>query len=176
MYKSTSNFIKENTNIQNITLYYRIADIFNVTILSEASLRYIERCFTLVMETRNYKELELKLVRKIIGSSELHITSELEVFNAADDWINYKNENRRKFAKSLLRKVRLHLLSKPALEHLLCKTDSSICNNEDCRVVIQNVLSNKDTLLKNNTTSSNSIYCCQNAFDIVFRKKLLFRN
>ena len=85
LYKSTSNFIKENTNIQNITLYYQIADIFNVTILGEASLHYIGRCFTIVMETRNYKELKLKLVRKIIGSSELHITSELEVFNAADD-------------------------------------------------------------------------------------------
>ena len=55
-------------------------------------MSYAERCFLMVAETKNFLELEFALVKKILQSSKLHITSELEVFYAANDWISNKSE------------------------------------------------------------------------------------
>ena len=69
-------------------------------------------------------------MKKILFSSEIYITSELEVFTAANDWISFKLNKRKKFAKSLLMKMRFPLLSDPSLKHLL---GYSICKNDECR-------------------------------------------
>ena len=119
------------------------------------------------MDTKNYLELDFKLIRKILKSSELHITSEIEVFNAADNWISHNIEEKSNFAKSLLLTVRLSLLSDPALNFLLNQTTSSICSNLDCRKAIEKVMFNRKNSLDSNNTSF-SRYCNQNLFDIMF--------
>ena len=70
----------------------------------------------MVGDTQNFLELDYFLVAKILASSDLVITSEVEVYNAADRWLKYKIEERRKFAKHLLLKVRLPLLSDNTLQ------------------------------------------------------------
>ena len=47
-------------------------------------------------ETKNFLELDIESVKKVLLSSDLHITSEIEVFNAADAWIRYKLNERKK--------------------------------------------------------------------------------
>ena len=57
------------------------------------------------------------------------------------NWICHNTEERSKFAKSLLpTKVRLSLLSDPALNFLLNRTTSSVCSNLDCKKLIENTL------------------------------------
>ena len=78
----------------------------------------------MLAETNNFIELDFFTVSKILTSSELNITSELEVFYAADKWLTYNITNHSRFAKSLLQKVRLPLLSYHALHYLLNRTSS----------------------------------------------------
>ena len=58
-----------------------------------------------------FYELDLQEVCQIFSCSELQLSSELELFNAAVDWINYKPQQRRKHMSTLLKLIRLPLLS-----------------------------------------------------------------
>ena len=52
----------------------------------------------------------------MLSSSDLNIDSELQVFNAFHSWLCHDITERRKYAKELLSKVCLPLLSTSALE------------------------------------------------------------
>ena len=43
----------------------------------------------MVAETKIFLELDFSQMKKILSSSELHISSEVEIFGAADAWIKY---------------------------------------------------------------------------------------
>ena len=101
--------------------------MFELSKLAQVTLQYIERCFTMVAETHNLLMLYFGLIKNILISPELHLTSELQVFDAVDYRIS-NIEQRSKFARDLLFQVRLHLQSDKALTVLLNKT-SSICDN-----------------------------------------------
>ena len=83
-------------------LYYFIANNFNMTKLGILSFSLIERCFTMLADSQSFLELDYSLVAKILLSSSLHITTEIEVFNVADLWLSQNIEKRKKFAKDLL--------------------------------------------------------------------------
>ena len=100
----------------------------------------------MIVDTPTFVQLDFKLIRNIVQSSKPHITSEFEVFEAANYWISYKPEKRSNYAKCLLPTVRLPLLSEPALKSLLCGT-SYICKDNDCKTFIENILNENPNLL-----------------------------
>ena len=109
--------IEKKISNRNVATFYQIASIFNFTELQIFSLCYIERCFRMVFKKKNYKILGFAQIARIISSSKLHIDSEMEVINAIDIWISYDSKERSKFARRLLSKVRLNLLSIDALKN-----------------------------------------------------------
>ena len=162
------NQIKDNLNITTAILYYKLAYVYNLQNLNETTMMYIERCFSVVAETRSFLELDFSLVKKILYSSELHITSEIEVFNAVDVWVSYKTEERRSFAEELLLTVRLPLLSDLALNYLLSK--SSLCKINECKAMIESVLHNRENIVKKHS-SITSRHCNQRLFNILVCEK-----
>ena len=64
-----------------------------------------------MIDTDNVLELEYTHVAKILVSSDLLVRSEVDVYNAEYIWLNYNVEELNKFAKYILVKVRLALLS-----------------------------------------------------------------
>ena len=151
--------IKNKISAENAFLYYRVAEIFNLSDnIAKARFSYIERCFTVVFETRNFLEADFYFVRKILCSSELQITSELEVFHAANSWIKYKFEEREKFAEDLLLTVRLSLLSDATLSYLI-RQNFTICKNNKCKAIVEKFLNLKER-------SQTTRYCAQNKFDL----------
>ena len=151
--------IKDKISAENAFLYYRVAEIFNLSNnIAKARFSYIERCFTAVFETRNFLEADFHFVRKILCSSELQITSELEVFHAADNWIKYKFEEREKFAEDLLLTVRLSLLSDATLSYLI-RENFTICKINKCKAIVEKVMNHKDR-------SQTTRFCAQNQFDL----------
>lgn len=132
------------------------------------SLCYIQRCFTSVCETENFLELDFNRITFILSSSQLNITSELEVLNAAVSWLKHKVTERSCRVKDLLFKVRFPLLSNHALKHVL-KAMSSLSKSEECSTTIKNYL-NKDEALYRNKESSyyTNRYCRQKEFSFVF--------
>ena len=112
------NEIESIMNVKNNLLFNKIAAIYNLSNLAISSMSYAERCFLMIVKTNNFLQLDFVHVKKIFQSSKLHITSELEVFYAINDWISYKPEERINLAKDLLLTVRLPLLSDPALKYI----------------------------------------------------------
>ena len=107
--------------------------------LLKSSMRYTERNFKIIADSRDFLELEFKHVIKIISSDELNVDSELEVIFAADAWLSNDVAERGKFAKRLLLRVRLHLLSDHALKSVLEQT-SRFSADEDCAGIVKHYL------------------------------------
>ena len=75
-----------------MSTFYEIAHFYNLPNLSDALFRYIERLFTVVSETNNFLQLNFSVIAEILVSSSLHITSEVEVFHAVDNWLSQNYE------------------------------------------------------------------------------------
>ena len=90
----------EKLQIKNAMLFYQLAFKFNLSDLNITVFRYIERCFSMIVDTESFLELDFKTVSKILASSSLQIDSEVEVYNAANKWLNHNIKERSKFAKN----------------------------------------------------------------------------
>ena len=139
--------------------------------LCKTTLRFIERCFTVVSDNESFNQLDYNLILKIFASSSLLITSEIEVFKVAEIWLNYNIKERRKYAKNILLKVRLHLLSKDTLQQLL--DDSTFFKKDHVCIKLLNKILNCQGICFLNTSSvyQKSRYCSQKSFKIVVGSK-----
>ena len=172
-----SSFIKSKVKVQNVVMYYQLVNTFKQLKISKALLRYIDCSFTTICKTNNFLELDFSSVSKILASSELNITSELEVYHAADTWLGYNLEKRSKFAECILTKVRLPLLSEDVLKGLLgfnrvLRKSSSFHKNEKCLDVINRILENKKVFYRNkNAAHQTHRYCSHEMFNfLIFQK------
>ena len=155
-------------NTQNVTFYLKLASIFNLARIARALLSYIERCFTMVVKSKTFLQIDYDLVKRILSSSRLEITSELEVFDAADEWIRHSQEERNIHAKDLLLTVRLPLLSEKALQFALRK-NSTFRENDLCLTAINDILSEKDSFFQSKPQPHHTNRCCdQREFDFLF--------
>ena len=111
-------YIKNKITVENVAIFYTLATIFNLKTISNCTFSLIARRFATVVENRNFLELDYSCAAKILASSELSKTAELEAFHAAERWLTFKLEQRNKFAEPLLRKIRLHELSDGAMKRL----------------------------------------------------------
>ena len=75
--------------------------------------------FLMISETDNFLQLEVSFLEEILSRSSLLVTTEIEVYQVVAKWINYNFEKRGKFAKRLLQKIRLPLLSEKTLKTIL---------------------------------------------------------
>ena len=111
-------YLLEKTNLKSATTFYSLCNLYQLYNVATQTLAYIERCFPKVADTENFLYLNFSVIAKILESSELNIHSEVEVFNAATAWLKHNNEERSKYTKQLLSKVRFTLLSTHAIDHL----------------------------------------------------------
>ena len=164
--------IKDNINVKTAALFYQLSTTFNlIQFVKKAAFSLIARCFTMVAETDNYLKLDHAHVSKILASCGLRISTELEVFNAANAWLQHDAGERRKFANDLLFKVRLNLLPEYTLNCLLDES-SIFSENCQCKLVLyySHVKSMFPNLFKqiNSSFSHTNRYCNEEKFDILF--------
>ena len=154
--------LRNKFTVKNVVTLYSLAKCYNLATISESSLLYIERCFPMVNETQNFLHLDFSIVAKILSSSELNIHSEVEIFNAVIAWLKHNSEERSKYSKQLLLKIRLSLLSEHALNYILEKA-LSLYNDNEFLSVLKEVIDKKETSFQNNANR----YCNQNKFNIL---------
>ena len=121
----------------------------------------------MVVETKNFLHLDFNLIAKILSSSELNIHSEVEVFNAAISWLNRNSEERSKYSKQLLLKVRFHLLSEDAKIHIINRNSLLTKNNERGKPLKELLLNQKTFNSPRTDKSYKSRYCSQSKFNII---------
>ena len=146
-------------NLSNVLTVYKMSKVFNLPTPARQSLSYIESCFTILADTQNFLELDYKLVANILASSELHIDSEVEIFNSAYEWIKHNFNERERFVKRLLLKVRLILLSDQALRNIL-SDESPFTAVQDCVEIINKVLNKKFIMNEIKSSSQYKHRCC----------------
>ena len=161
------------TNANNAVTFFFISRLFKLSNLSKISLCFIERFFPMAADSENFLELDFNSVVKIVQSSDLLIDTEIQVFNVADRWLSY-NKKRSKYTKDLLSRIRLLLLTVPALNHILRKKSCFTMNNE-CVDIINEALENKKGLHLNKI-STTSRFCTQKDFNIVVCGGKLIQN
>ena len=154
-------YYENKVDLNNVATLYNSSQIFNLSGLSKLSLSFIERYFLMVANSEKFLELDFYSVAKILSSSELNIDSELEVLNIAERWLCHKIKERGNFVADVLSRIRLSLLTVPALKHISDKK-SCFTMNIKCRGIIKEVLENKT-----DSDSKNVRYCTQTNFDII---------
>ena len=171
-----SEYIKPKLNIQNILNVYQLSTIYEISSLTQQTFNTIVCCFTMLVETHNFLLIDYTVLSKLLASSELHITSELEVFNAANGWLNFNSEERNKFAQMILLKVRLPLLSDAVLRCILNKT-SCFTAIDDCVAIIEQNLESKELVIETKTNIfTTNRYCNQNMFNMIIFGGYFFRS
>ena len=148
--------IENKINIQNVLNFYQLAKLFGLSCLANVSFKYIQRCFTMLVESQSFLELDYASISRIFASSGLLITSELEVYGAGDKWLSYNKEERSKFAEDILQKVRLPLLSDETLKYLINKS-SSFTNSDACISKIKEILKHKEDFISNSCKNYTNI-------------------
>ena len=159
--------IKNKLLMKKVALFYQFSNLFNLPGLHKATLRLIERCFTIVCDTDNFKHLDYTSVSKILASSSLFLTSEIEVYKVAERWLNYNIEERSKYAKNIFLKVRINLLSKDTLRKL--SNDSTFLKNDDrCVKILNEPLDCRESNLNKSTSHyQKSRYCTHKSFNLL---------
>ena len=159
--------IENNLAVQNVATYCQLSYIYNPTILFKITFRYIERCFVGVAETKNFLEIDDLLIARIMASSRLELTSEMEVFYAIDSWTSYNTQQRSKHAKYIFSKFRFHLLSDDTLKHIIEKSQF-FSENKKCEALSKAVFHKNDYFQKDKLSSFYTHrYCDQDKFNVV---------
>ena len=70
-------FIENKTTVKNVLSLYSLAKIHKLGDGADLSLKYIERCFPVVVESKNFMHFDFRPVAKTLASSELNIHSEM---------------------------------------------------------------------------------------------------
>ena len=94
--------------IQNPATFYHLSKVFKVISLCKTNFSYLEWCFILIVETKIFSELDKSCVSRTLGSLSLQTDSEVEVYDAENKRLSYNIDERNKFTKQLLLKVRLN--------------------------------------------------------------------
>ena len=126
--------------------------------LDQFTKMYLERWFTVFVETKCFLKLDYAFVHRLLSSSNLRITSEVQVFDAVDAWVRYDIETRKKYAKTLLLQVRFPLLSDSAVSHILNK-NSSFKQIEECCAIVNEILKKKIKFLHKSENYFTNRYC-----------------
>ena len=156
--------LKQKLQLKNSAFLYQFVYLFNLSRLRNSTLSFIQRCFTIVSDNESFLELDYNSISKILASSELLITSEVEVFKVTKRWLNYNIEERSKNAKDLYLKARLHLLSAETIRRLL--NDENFFEKGDCCAEILNqMLDCKEKKIFKFSSNYHTIrYCNQKYF------------
>ena len=165
---------KLNLKIKNVCLMYEICTIFTNKKAKMQALNYIERWFCLLADKKYLSELSFRSFIKLCESTQLHITSEIEIVRAANAWINYHMKERGKLAIDLIKTIRLPLLSQAAKNNLLRKKSSfSTCTK--CVEYIKNSPTFEEQLAIDATcVKLQHRYCGQDNFDVLLSGKIQY--
>ena len=159
--------LRKEINYRNVLVLLQLAKLFHLPNLSKQLSSNVDRLFSIVAGTSSFLQLDFALLSKILQSNQLNVSLELEVFDAACDWLNHDASSRGKRAKNLLLKVRLPLLSRRALEHLM-KKSSPISRDVECIAILEGeIKKKKDSSGLDSRVGCTGRYCDQNMFNIL---------
>jgi len=124
-------FLKENLTIENCVFNYYFAVKYQCAGLKEKSREVINANFSVVMDTDDFLNLDVKQVMEWVSSDDVTVSAEEEVFKGIVKWVSYNKCERESCFPELLHQVRLVSISHEFLLNELVK-EELITSNMEC--------------------------------------------
>ena len=93
--KEITKYMMDKVTIKNAITFYSVAKTHNLFGVAGTAIKIIESCFSMLIETENFSQLDFDCVLKVISSSKLNIHSEVEIFDAVNTWLKHNSEERK---------------------------------------------------------------------------------
>ena len=157
-----SQYIYEQLNLKNYFFYYKLTKLYNLKSLKKFLSNFILQQYILNEDTSIFYELKYEDLCEILSCDELQISSELELFNAAVDWINYNQVERSKHMKTFLKLTRLPLLTTKILRDII--KSNKLCKVYlECKSMVDNAIKSKKYCKDReaNLQFQNRFYSCE---------------
>ena len=124
-------FLKINVTPENCLYNYYFADKYQCTELKESSCKVIHKRFSVVLETDDFLNLDVKQVMEWVSSDDVVVRAEEEIFHGIVKWVSHNKSKREKDFPELLRQVRLMSISHDFLCNSLVK-EELVTTNIEC--------------------------------------------
>ena len=130
---AVSEYLIEILTTENCVFYYYFADKYQCMHLKERAREKISTDFSAVMETDDFRNLDIKQVMEWVSSDDITVIAEEEVFKGIVKWVSHNRREREVEFPELLRQVRLVSISHNFLLNKLVKEElvstNSVCLN-----------------------------------------------
>ena len=160
-------FLKKNVTPENCIFSYYFADKYQCQELKEKSRETINSHFSVVMETDDFLNLDVKQVMKWVASDDVIVRAEEEIFQGILKWVCHNNSEREINFPELLRQVRLHSLSHEFIFNELINEELITADNECLNFVLASM---KEIVASSGTeqVSRSARKCLETHADVIF--------
>lgn len=129
-------FMGSNLNSTNAIFFSSIASSNKLDQLLNDLEKFICSNFSEVSESQDFKNLEAHELIKILGKSEIKVSTEEKVYEAAMKWVKFDPEARITFLPEVLRKVRVSYLAPEYLVNVV-SNENLIRQSIECRDLLE---------------------------------------
>ena len=127
-----SNVLKEVVSTQNCLFNYYFADKYEVVELKEKCREVINANFSVVMETEDFLNLDMKEVMEWVSSDDVIVNAEEDIFQGIVKWVSHDKSEREKHFPGLLHQIRLSSISHDFVLNTLVKEELMTENPTFC--------------------------------------------
>ena len=130
-------------NKENCFCFFNLTKLFSLQKLKIYLVSVVENNFVGFSKAFGFENIDYRTLKLFVSRSTIHVSSEIEVFEAIVNWIKYDEKIRKVFMCDLLKMVRLPMLSceaiqKNVISNKLCQSCQKCCNH------IKNVIALKE--------------------------------
>ena len=125
-------FLRNNIDCVNCIAISHLAEKYNCKKAQMDADEFSRQNFRDVTKTREFLEMDVDYVARLVSSDELNVTNESEIYTAIMNWAKYKEASRAQFLWQLLSYLRIPLLSRKFLIDVLAK-EELIIGDRECR-------------------------------------------
>ena len=132
-------FLMERLDQDNCLRMLSLGQAYHLTELTSASMKIAAKGFPIISKSYDYIHLDYNLLIGLLGSDELKVKNELEVFAIAVEWIEADRARRIQYAGDILSQVRLPLLTPSEIvDHV--ETTKFLMDIPSCQALVKEAL------------------------------------
>ena len=135
-----SDFLEDRVTTQNCVFNYYFADKYECVELKAKCCEVINSDFSVVMETGDFLNLDVKQVLEWVSSDGVIVNAEEDVFSGIVMWVSHNKSDREKHFPELLHQVRLPFVSHDFLLNELVNEELITENPEFCSNFVINAM------------------------------------
>ena len=135
-----ANVLKETVTTENCVFNYYFAEKYECVELKEKCREVINTCFSVVMETEDFLNLDQKQVLEWVSSDDVIVNEEGDIFKGIVKWVSLNKSEREGDFPELLHQVRLPFVSRDFLLDKLIKDELITKNPAFCSAFVINAM------------------------------------